>query len=87
MLVRRQGYAATSVDEICAAAGVSKGAFFHHFASPEELAVAAAEQSVVKPAATVEPQLGAATAEALQVLSTEEAANQSQTKSAATLAR
>ncbi len=44
MLVRKQGYAATSVDEICAAAGVSKGAFFHHFASKEELGVAAAEQ-------------------------------------------
>jgi TetR/AcrR family transcriptional repressor of nem operon len=44
LLVRKQGYAATSVDEICAAAGVSKGAFFHHFASKEELGVAAAEQ-------------------------------------------
>ena len=44
MLVRRQGYAATSVDEICAAAGVSKGAFFHHFASKEALGIAAAEQ-------------------------------------------
>ncbi len=43
LLVRRQGYAATSVDEICAAAGVSKGAFFHHFASKEALAAAAAE--------------------------------------------
>jgi TetR/AcrR family transcriptional regulator, transcriptional repressor for nem operon len=43
-LVRRKGYSATSVDEICAAAGVTKGAFFHHFASKEALAVAAAEQ-------------------------------------------
>lgn len=42
-LVRRQGLSATSVDEICAAAGVSKGAFFHHFKSKEELAAAAAE--------------------------------------------
>lgn len=41
-LVRRQGLAATSVDQICAAAGVSKGAFFHHFRSKDELAAAAA---------------------------------------------
>jgi TetR/AcrR family transcriptional regulator, transcriptional repressor for nem operon len=41
-LVRRQGLAATSVDEICAAAGVSKGAFFHHFKSKDDLAAAAA---------------------------------------------
>lgn len=41
-LIRRNGYAATSVDEICRAAGVTKGAFFHHFASKERLAVAAA---------------------------------------------
>ena len=41
-LVRAQGYAATSVDELCRAAGVTKGAFFHHFKSKDELAVAAA---------------------------------------------
>jgi len=40
--VRYKGFSATSVDEICAAAGVTKGAFFHHFESKEALAVAAA---------------------------------------------
>jgi TetR/AcrR family transcriptional regulator, transcriptional repressor for nem operon len=41
-LVREQGYASTSVEELCAAAGVTKGAFFHHFKSKDALAVAAA---------------------------------------------
>jgi TetR/AcrR family transcriptional regulator, transcriptional repressor for nem operon len=41
-IVRYKGFSATSVDEICGAAGVTKGAFFHHFASKEALAVAAA---------------------------------------------
>lgn len=40
--VRYKGYAATSVEELCVAAGVTKGAFFHHFASKEALGVAAA---------------------------------------------
>ncbi|MBO0733959.1 MAG: TetR/AcrR family transcriptional regulator [Methylocapsa sp.] len=42
-LIRTKGYAATSVDELCAKAGVSKGAFFHHFDGKEALGVAAAE--------------------------------------------
>jgi TetR/AcrR family transcriptional regulator, transcriptional repressor for nem operon len=41
-VIRAKGYAATTVDEMCAAAGVSKGAFFHNFASKEALAVEAA---------------------------------------------
>jgi hypothetical protein len=32
-IVRQKGYHATSVDELCAAANVTKGAFFHHFKS------------------------------------------------------
>ncbi|NHK28395.1 TetR/AcrR family transcriptional regulator [Parvularcula flava] len=41
-VIREQGYSATSVDDLCRTAGVTKGAFFHHFPSKEALAVAAA---------------------------------------------
>ena len=44
VLVREKGYSATSVEELCAKAGVTKGAFFHHFESKEALAVAAANR-------------------------------------------
>jgi TetR/AcrR family transcriptional repressor of nem operon len=43
MLIRQKGYAATSVDDLCAAARVAKGSFFHHFENKEALAVAVAE--------------------------------------------
>jgi TetR/AcrR family transcriptional regulator, transcriptional repressor for nem operon len=42
-LIRTKGYSATTVDDLCRAAGVTKGAFFHHFASKEALALAAAD--------------------------------------------
>src|SRR5262245_53146575 len=42
-VIRWKGYTATSVDDLCAAAGVTKGAFFHHFKSKDDLAVAAAD--------------------------------------------
>jgi TetR/AcrR family transcriptional repressor of nem operon len=41
-VIRAKGFAATSVDDLCKAAGVTKGAFFHHFESKEALGVAAA---------------------------------------------
>ena len=41
-VVRAKGYAATTVDDICHAAGVTKGSFFHHFKSKDDLALAAA---------------------------------------------
>jgi TetR/AcrR family transcriptional repressor of nem operon len=40
--VRAKGYSATTVDDICQTAGVTKGSFFHHFKSKDELALAAA---------------------------------------------
>lgn len=43
-IFRTKGYAAATVDEICAAADVSKGSFFHYFAFKEALGIAAIEQ-------------------------------------------
>ena len=41
-VIRTKGLHATSVEDLCEAAGASKGAFFHHFPSKDALAVAAA---------------------------------------------
>ena len=40
-LILRQGFAATTVDQICSEAGLTKGAFFHHFANKEAIGHAA----------------------------------------------
>ena len=42
-VIRAQGYAGTTVDDICREAGVTKGSFFHHFKGKDDLAVAATE--------------------------------------------
>ncbi len=39
-LFSRQGYNKASVDDICEEAGISKGAFYHHFKSKQELFLA-----------------------------------------------
>jgi TetR/AcrR family transcriptional repressor of nem operon len=41
-VIRAKGYTATRVEDICDAAGLTKGSFFHHFKSKEDLALAAA---------------------------------------------
>lgn len=41
-VIRTKGYAAARVEDVCAEAGLTKGSFFHHFRSKEELAIAAA---------------------------------------------
>ena len=42
-VLRSKGYSATRVEDICEAAALTKGGFFHHFKSKEELAIAAVE--------------------------------------------
>jgi len=39
-LFSKQGYNASSVDDICLEAGVSKGAFYHHFKTKQALFIA-----------------------------------------------
>jgi TetR/AcrR family transcriptional regulator, transcriptional repressor for nem operon len=42
-LMLSKGFPSTTVDEICSAAEVSKGSFYHFFSSKEELAIAVIE--------------------------------------------
>ena len=41
-VIRTKGYGATTISDLCTAAGLTKGGFFHHFKDKEEMAVAAA---------------------------------------------
>jgi len=40
-VIRTKGYAATTVDDICHRAGLTKGSFFHHFKTKDDLALGA----------------------------------------------
>ncbi len=40
-IIRAKGFEATTVDDLCKEAGVSKGAFFHHFKTKEDAIIAA----------------------------------------------
>ncbi len=42
-VIRSKGYTATRVEDVCEEAGLTKGSFFHHFKTKEDLALAAAE--------------------------------------------
>ncbi len=42
-VIRAKGYSATRIEDVCEVAGLTKGSFFHHFDSKEELALAAAD--------------------------------------------
>jgi TetR/AcrR family transcriptional repressor of nem operon len=61
-LVLERGFAATTVDAVLAAAGTSKGAFFHHFASKDQLGHALVERYARADLAFQEEFMGAAEA-------------------------
>ena len=48
--IRAKGYSATTIDDICQSAGLTKGSFFHHFKSKQDLALAAAAHFSAKAA-------------------------------------
>lgn len=53
-LMLDRGFGGTSIDEIIAAAGTTKGGFFHHFASKQQLARALVERYVAEDMALLE---------------------------------
>ena len=53
-LVLANGYSGTTVDSICAKAGLTKGSFYHFFKSKEELGIATLEWSMLKSGAILE---------------------------------
>jgi TetR/AcrR family transcriptional regulator, transcriptional repressor for nem operon len=59
-LVLDHGFAGTSVDAVIAGAGVTKGAFFHHFASKAELGYALVERYAGRDAEHLESTLARA---------------------------
>lgn len=42
-VIRTKGYTAATLDDICVAAGVTKGSYFHYFKGKEEMALQAVE--------------------------------------------
>ncbi len=42
-VIRAKGYSATRIEDICETAGLTKGSFFHHFKSKEDLALSATD--------------------------------------------
>lgn len=58
-LMTDQGYSATSVDQVIAAAASSKGAFFHHFSSKTDLAVQLVQRYVAADLAHLDAGLAA----------------------------
>ena len=64
----RHGYEATTVNMIIDALGLSKGAFYHHFASKEEVLQALAQRMAHEMAARLEPSLSDPTLPPLEKL-------------------